>query len=559
MWKGSSKLLGTEELPIRFKLNPDFESGQWGVLSFRNTPQKSILKWVNIEDASTGPDPVRERAAISAFSADLELDHMTIEQVHGDPVTARYSDIVLTNSSLHSEVTGDLINVKYGTARIENCRFRGNDQPDTDAIDYDEVRGGIILKSVIQNFRGLNSDAIDIGEEATEVSIDSIVVYNITDKGVSVGQKSTVSIRNSVFISCNMGVGVKDSARVSVDQSIFYNNVDAIAAFEKNPGMAGGNVKVSNSILSNSSHAPYFADEKSSVEISRSLSDNTLLPLQASNLFGNPLFKDPSFFSFELLAGSPAIMSGLYKNLPVNMGNSLAVDGLEASVMISEFYVDGDNLGLPEFIKLFNPTTKRVDVSGYAVTKGVTAKIPEGVSLGAGSSLYLTNDAAAPLWEGLFYQVFQWEDGQLSNDGEAIQLEDSYGIVLDHFVYDKNSLWPSGGFIGDGAFKLIRPGIDNHFPESWEVQPLSQVVSRPREKTPASFSVFPNPARDMITINAPGSQNQRLEIYNLSGQCLGSAMLDQEGAVSLNLETYPPGLLFLRLGSQVEKVVLLEN
>ena len=118
---------------------------------------------------------------------------------------------------------------------------------------------GIIRNSLIQNFRGLNSDAIDIGEEATEVFIDSIVVYNITDKGVSVGQKSTVSIQNSVFINCNMGVGVKDSGRVSVDRSIFYNNVDAIAVFEKNLGQAGGNVKVTNSILSNSSHAPYFS------------------------------------------------------------------------------------------------------------------------------------------------------------------------------------------------------------------------------------------------------------------------------------------------------------
>lgn len=549
---------GTEELPIRFKLNPDFESGQWGVLSFRNTPQRSLLKWVELEDASTGPDPVRERGAISAFSADLELDHMTIELVHGDPVTARYSDIILTNSSLHSEVTGDLINVKYGTARIENCRFIGNDQADTDAIDYDEVRGGIISKSVIQNFRGFNSDAIDIGEEATEVSIDSIVVFNITDKGVSVGQKSTVSIRNSVFINCNMGVGVKDSARVSVDRSIFYNNVDAIAAFEKNPGKAGGNVKVTNSILSNSSHAPYYADEKSKLEISHSLSDNTLLPLQASNLFGNPLFKNPSLFSFELLAGSPAILSGLFNGLPVNMGNSLAPGQLEASVMISEFYVDGDNLGLPEFIKLFNPTAKRVDVSGYAVTKGVTATIPEGVSLGAGASLYLTGDATAPLWDSLFYQVFQWEDGQLSNDGEAIQLEDSYGIVLDHLVYDKNKLWQSEGFIGDGVFKLIRPGMDNHFPESWEVQAVSQLVSSPRENTAASFSVFPNPTRDRITIKAPAYQNQRLEIYNLSGQCLAYTMLDHQGEVSMNLEGYPPGLLFLRLGSMVEKVVLLE-
>ncbi len=141
---GMVNAIGTSDNPITIKLNPEFEPGEWGIISFRNTPQKSIMKWVTIEGASMGPDPVSERGAISAFFADLELDQMTIEQIYGDPVKARYSDITLTNSSLHSVVTGDLINVKYGKARIENCRFYGNDRPDTDAIDYDEVKGGII-------------------------------------------------------------------------------------------------------------------------------------------------------------------------------------------------------------------------------------------------------------------------------------------------------------------------------------------------------------------------------------------------------------------------------
>ena len=156
-----------------------------------------------------------------------------------------------------------------------------------------------------------------------------MVVFNITDKGVSVGQKSTVTIQNSVFINCNMGVGVKDSGRVSVDRSIFYSNVDAIAAFEKNPGQAGGNVMVTNSIISNSSHASYYADDRSSLEISHSLSDNMLLPLQSSNLYGNPLFAESSFFNFELLPGSPAKQSGSQDHVPVDMGNGLVTGDLD--------------------------------------------------------------------------------------------------------------------------------------------------------------------------------------------------------------------------------------
>ena len=216
-------------------------------------------------------------------------------------------------------------------------------------------------------------------------------------------------------------------------------------------------------------------------------------------------------------------------------------------------------MGTPEFITLYNPSSKDVDVSGYAITKGVTARLPEGTNLGRASSLYLTNDAAAAIWEGLFHKVFQWDDGRLSNDGEAIQLEDAHGIVLDHLVYDKNDLWPANGFLDYGAFKLIRPGLDNHFPESWEVRAVSQLVSNPPREIHKSFSLYPNPARDRVTIYAPGSQAQLIEIYSLTGHKLGEALLDHHGEASISLSAYPPGLLIIKVGMQLEKVVLLKD
>lgn len=115
----------------------------------------------------------------------------------------------MKNSHLHSEITGDLINVKYGKAFIDSCEFVGNDMPDTDAIDYDDVENGVIRNSVIHDLHGSNSDAIDIGEKAKNISIQNMVVYNITDKGVSVGQQSSVNISNSIFVNCNLGAGLK--------------------------------------------------------------------------------------------------------------------------------------------------------------------------------------------------------------------------------------------------------------------------------------------------------------------------------------------------------------
>ncbi|MBN1927631.1 MAG: CotH kinase family protein, partial [Prolixibacteraceae bacterium] len=182
--RGTITIKGTADEPVIFRANPEMGSKPWGIISFINVRDTSRFVNVIIEDASKGNHPIREVAAISVFNSIVELDNIVIENVHGNPVAGKYSDIRLTNSSLHSSITGDLINVKYGKGYINNCDFRGNDQPDTDAIDYDDVVGGVIRNCYIHDFHGFNSDAIDIGEKAKDVLIDSVFVYNITDKGV---------------------------------------------------------------------------------------------------------------------------------------------------------------------------------------------------------------------------------------------------------------------------------------------------------------------------------------------------------------------------------------
>ena len=88
---------------------------------------------------------------------------------------------------------------------------------------------------------------------------------------------------------------------------------------------------------------------------------------------------------------------------------------------------------------------------------------------------------------------------------------------------------------------------------------VSELVSNPPGENHKSFSIYPNPARDRVSIYAPGSQAQLIEIYNLTGHKLGVAMLDQHGEASISLSGYPPGLLLIKVGNHVEKVVLLKD
>ena len=108
----------------------------------------------------------------------------------------------------------------------------GDNAPDTDAIDYDEVIDGIIRGNKIYNFLGENCDGIDLGEGCVNILIEDNMIFNCSDKGISVGQASTCVIRNNIIGNCNLGVGIKDQGSYAlIENTTFYENGIAVSCF----------------------------------------------------------------------------------------------------------------------------------------------------------------------------------------------------------------------------------------------------------------------------------------------------------------------------------------
>ncbi len=550
---GNINANGTSAEKITFKINPQYANEGWGALNFWNTSSTSNLTYVIVEDATKGPVPVRV-GAINSFYGNLNLDHILIDKTKLNPVSARYSDITLTNSYIHSSVTSDLINVKYGHATIENCTFVGNPEFDSDGIDYDGIENGVIRNTRLYNILGNNADAIDIGEEATNIIIDSVVIVNAYDKGVSVGQRSSVVLTNSILVNCNMGLGIKDSSSASINHCTFYGNSSAISCYEKNPGRAGGNAKVTNSILSNASMASYQSDSKSKTQFSNCLSDNDLLSADPSNRFGNPKFTDPTHYDFSLISGSPAIGGGNENGQSTNLGAKFPKIDIEPDVMICRIYIDPLNSGNPEYIALYNPSTKTIDLSNYSLVKGVNCIIPPGTELTPGDTLFVTSNAAN--WNPN-RKVVQWIDGKLSNEGEAVELLNQYGMVADHISYSPVG-WPVQAFNSESFLTLNGPTLDNHFPENWKAMSyVSDGLTNPEDKNTSGLQIYPNPATDKLMVVIKNSGNIFIEIYSALGQLQKQILSNQNGTATILVSDLNAGVYFIKAGNQIGKVLII--
>jgi CotH kinase protein/Lamin Tail Domain/Chitobiase/beta-hexosaminidase C-terminal domain/Right handed beta helix region/Divergent InlB B-repeat domain len=282
---------------------------RWGGISFENPTGPSHLTHVTIRQATKGFDTTKYPSAISGLNAQLTLDFIDISDSEG-PVFCRGGNTILRDSTLYNPYTGDCINIKQGLATTQRCVFPGNNAPDTDAIDYDGVVNGLIEDCRIHRFQGSNSDGIDVGEACVNVLIQRNLIYYNSDKGISVGQGSTVILRKNLVVGCVLGVGIKDTGSfATIDQNTFASCNTGVAIYEKNFGDGGGSALITNTIISKSSTPPVTVDGFSTVTTSHCLSDNLVID-GPTNLLANPQFIDPVRLNYQVLPTSPAVNSG---------------------------------------------------------------------------------------------------------------------------------------------------------------------------------------------------------------------------------------------------------
>jgi hypothetical protein len=230
------------------------------------------------------------------------------------------------------------------------------------------------------------------------------------------------------------------------------------------------------------------------------------------------------------------------------------------SVMISKiFYNSLNEPDKYEFIGIYNPSSLPVDLSGFMFTRGIEFTFPQGTILNAGNTIAISKGNLQPLAADYYPVIYKWTSGSLDNSGEAIQLTDSFGIIVDQVVYLPDAPWPFTDGIAGAVLDLKDPSYDNHFGENWSIEEYGNLVSVEPAPALSSFTVYPNPSTGMVTIETSDAAQQRIEIFTVTGVMVYSGSVNANGSLTLDLSIYRNQMLVVKAGSEVGRVLIVDK
>jgi len=172
-------------------------------------------------------------------------------------ITVYRTNVVFNKVKFLNNKSEDYLNVVRSTFTLTESFF-GNTQ--SDAFDSDYSNG--LIEDC--QFDQCGNDAIDIS--GSHLSVKNIVIGNIGDKGVSVGENSVLNGNNINISNSELGLVSKDMSIIKIDSLSLYNCKVGILAYQKKPEYGPGKIWIQ-SLKSTDIGVNYLVESGSFVEV----------------------------------------------------------------------------------------------------------------------------------------------------------------------------------------------------------------------------------------------------------------------------------------------------
>ncbi|MFT7507214.1 MAG: parallel beta-helix repeat protein [Acidimicrobiales bacterium] len=221
--------IGTPYRPITVK--PLISDKPWGVFAVLNTPSStSSFQYMNLH--SGGDDTINGvtiSGTLSLHNARSTITYVGVSNAQGD----------------------DGINVKGSYTEITHTTLTGNI---SDGLDLDYIDPDSIIKNNI--FIDNKGDALDLSWSTIHITDNTITTC--VDKGISVGEKSNVTIVGNTISNCAIGIAIKDSSQALITGNTLQNNATAFSLYQKKPYFMGGHATATANTLLNNDNITYI-------------------------------------------------------------------------------------------------------------------------------------------------------------------------------------------------------------------------------------------------------------------------------------------------------------
>ena len=225
--RGDFTANGTKNLPILVKNIDNDPFGSFAIKGTTLDPAKVIINNFHI---SGGSESVLQGAYFSS------------------QISIHIADVNITNSFFQNSFSDDGINIKHSLVKIKNNSFINNS---ADQVDLDYVHG-IVVNNVfdfIGDHEEKLTDGLDIS--GSKLLISENIIENMTDKGLSVGERSEAIVTNNIIKDNNIGIALKDGSSICLSNNV-NKNFDNISLYIKKNMYQAPTLFIDNQLLESS-------------------------------------------------------------------------------------------------------------------------------------------------------------------------------------------------------------------------------------------------------------------------------------------------------------------